>query len=317
VTIAEALARTSQAPGMNGHCRDVTADRHVLQQRSSPTFRDEPSRAFQIPETPPGLQAFVTNLVGASSVPAAIDIDALDAQWFSPAGPELPGSARLRAVWRRAVWRALQTQITAQASALQDSRGRWIGELAPGWFARTLGSAPDFRAARRAFAAEVLRERRVARHLSRLRCVVLSEEPDRFWLWQVASRLPTLATVLRASLAARPTPAMAAQALLEASLGFLDARDRFNAARAPLPLSLATLSQQNGTIVYAGLLPDPEASYAEPAGNGDTAFESSLFEAWPDAPCDGVALMEELREAAAGKLPEPMLTIIRRVVESR
>jgi signal recognition particle receptor subunit beta len=350
VTLRAPLAETGEAGGLNGHPRDATAsDGNVLQRRTSPTILDEPSRAFQIPETPPGLHAFITNLPPASlpagkagplsaessdveltlatesqrapaapcSASAAVDIDALDAQWFSPAGPKLPGQARLQAVWRRAAWHALQTQIAAHASTLEDARGRWIGELAPGWFARTLGSAPDARAGRRAFAEEVLRERRLARHLSRPRCVVLSEEPDRLWLWQVASRVPTLATVLRASLAARPTPGIAAQALLEASLGFLDARDRFSAARVPLPLSLATLSQQDGKIVYAGLLPDPEALYAEPAGNGDPAFESSLMDAWPDVPCDGMALLEALHGAAAGKLPEPMLATIRRVVESR
>jgi hypothetical protein len=314
-----------------------------LRRAAPPTILDEPTRAFQLPETPPGLQAFLVHLpsrpppastssaapadvvdaerdalaAAGSTPPNAADIDALDAEWFSPPGPLLPGQARLQAVWRRAVWRALGTRITAHAPTLQDPRGRWIGELAPGWFARTLGTAPDARAGRRAFAEEVLRQRRLARYLSRPRSVVLSEESGRFWVWQVAARVPTLATVLRTSLNAEPSPTVAAAALLDASLAFVDARDRFGQARVPLPLALETLSRQDGTIVYAGLMPDPDAVYAEPPGNGAAAFESSLRQAWPDAPCERVALLEELREKAAGKLPEPLLTIIQSVVEGR
>jgi signal recognition particle receptor subunit beta len=237
---------------------------------------------------------------------------------FSFPGPRLPGQARIpQAVWPRACWRTLETQVTAYASAISDARGRWIGELAPGWFARTLRKAPDERVARRAFAEQVLRERKLGRYLSRPRCVVLTGETDGFWIWQVACRVPTLATILRPRLGAGESPSEMAGALLDAALGYLDARQRFVEARVPLPLSPHALSFQEGKIVYSGLMPDPGAVFVEPAGNGYAAFQDALRKMWPGAPVDAPAVLAELHGKAAGRLPEPLIEIIRSVVDQR
>jgi signal recognition particle receptor subunit beta len=361
---------------------------------------DEPSESFRIPETPPGLQAFVAasrralfphsatehggderddhdpgtavsvnaasesppgnatlsgdtagalpseptaapqinpcaDTVGPLSAPLDTDsegdrLDSVRAMSiaatppedetppFSFPGPRLPGQARIpRAVWPRARWRTLETQITAYASAISDARGRWIGELAPGWFARTLRKAPDERVARRAFAEQVLRERKLGRYLSRPRCVVLTEETDGFWIWQVACRVPTLATILRQRLGAGESPSEMAGALLDAALGYLDARQRFVEARVPLPLSPHALSFQDGRIVYSGLMPDPGAVFVEPAGNGYAALQDALRKMWPDAPVDAPTVLAELHGKAAGRLPEPLLEIIRSVLGQR
>jgi hypothetical protein len=336
-------------------------------------FVDEPSESFRIPETPPGLQAFIAEAARLPLAPAAAGAanepsqeppgslslnepsaaDAIptehgssrgqpgderaqgerlasvraispaaaalegahEAAPFSFPGPHLPGHTRPpRAVWRRACWRTLENQTTAYTSALQDTRGRWIGELAPGWFARTLRSIPDERHARRALAEEVLRERKLAPYLSRPRCVVLTEEPGGFWIWQVACRVPTLATVLRPRLAPSESSGAIADALLDAALGYLDAQRRFVQARVPLPLSPHALSFQDGRVVYSGLMPDPGAMFAEPAGNEYAAFQDALRKMWPGTPVDTVAMLAELHGKAAGRLPDPLLEIIRSVV---
>ena len=230
-------------------------------------------------------------------------------------GPRMPGYARVpRAVWRRRIWRSLEMHVTPDGAALEQSRGRWIGELAPGWFARTLLSVGDERPARRAFAEEVLRERRLASYLSQPRCVALTEEADRYWLWQVACRVPTLAATLGRRLATRESPAVMAEALLDAALGFIDARHRFSAAQVPLPLSLHALSLQDGRVVYSGLLPDPGATFIQHADHGHAAFEDALRQKWPDVTVDGRAVLADLQSKAAGRLPEPILEIIRAVV---
>jgi hypothetical protein len=216
-------------------------------------------------------------------------------------------------VWRRSTWRSLEMHIDSDATALEDARGRWIGELAPGWYARTLRSAPDARSARRAFAEEVLRQRRLGPYLSRPRCVVLTEEADRYWIWQAACRVPTLAAVLGRRLAARESPSVMAEALLDASLAFVEARQRLIQARVPLPLSLHALSVQDDELVYSGLLPDPGAVFVDPPSDGHAAFEDVLRKKWPSARIDGNAVFAELSAKAAGRLPEPILAIIRSI----
>lgn len=302
-----------------------------------PASSDDSNESFRIPETPPGLQAFVAKArlstppppapppsddvipsLAPSPSPAEMEAAATGSEPHEPphfAGPRMPGHARApRAVWRRSTWRTLEMHINSDATALEDARGRWIGELAPGWYARTLRSAPDARSARRAFAEEVLRERRLGVYLSRPRCVALTEEADRFWIWQAACRVPTLAAVLGRRLAARESPSAMAEALLDASLAFVEARQRFIQARVPLPLSLHALSVQDDKLVYSGLLPDPGAAFIHPPNDGHTAFEDALRKKWPGAPVDGSAVFAELSSKAAGRLPEPILAIIRSVV---
>jgi signal recognition particle receptor subunit beta len=304
---------------------------------SSPGLPDETNESFRIPETPPGLQAFVAKArvstppppapspsddvipsLAPSPSPAETEAATTGSEPHEPLefkGPRMPGHARApRAVWRRSTWRTLEMHISSDATALEDARGRWIGELAPGWYARTLRSAPDARSARRAFAEEVLRERRLRSYLSRPRCVALTEEADRFWIWQAACRVPTLAAVLGRRLAARESPSAMAEALLDASLAFVEARQRFIQARVPLPLSLHALSVQADELVYSGLLPDPGAAFIHPPSDGHTAFEDALRKKWPNMPVDGSAVFAELSSKAAGRLPEPLLAIIRSVV---
>jgi signal recognition particle receptor subunit beta len=304
---------------------------------SHPASSDDSNESFRIPETPPGLQAFIAKArlstppppapppsddvipsLAPSPSPAEMEAAAMGHDPQEPpefAGPRMPGHARSpRAVWRRSTWRTLEMHINSDATALEDARGRWIGELAPGWYARTLRSAPDARSARRAFAEEVLRERRLGVYLSRPRCVALTEEADRFWIWQAACRVPTLAAVLGRRLAARESPSAMAEALLDASLAFVEARQRFIQARVPLPLSLHALSVQDDKLVYSGLLPDPGAAFIHPPSDGHIAFEDALRKKWPGAPGDGSAVFAELSSKAAGRLPEPILAIIRSVV---
>jgi hypothetical protein len=146
---------------------------------------------------------------------------------------------------------------------------------------------------------------------------VLTEETDGFWIWQVACRVPTLATILRQRLGAGESPSEMAGALLDAALGYLDARQRFVEARVPLPLSPHALSFQDGRIVYSGLMPDPGAVFVEPAGNGYAALQDALRKMWPDAPVDAPTVLAELHGKAAGRLPEPLLEIIRSVLGQR
>jgi len=88
---------------------------------------------------------------------------------------------------------------------------------------------------------------------------------------------------------------------------------RFTQARVPLPLSLHALSVQDDKLVYSGLLPDPGAVFVHPPSDGHTAFEDALRKKWPSASIDGGAVFAELSGKAAGRLPEPILEIIRSV----
>jgi signal recognition particle receptor subunit beta len=317
--VAASLEAASESPPRNvtlseGGAGALPSD-PTAAPRTNPCAEPGEPRAHHL-DTQPESSGERFDSVGAMSLAPTPRED--EAPPFSFPGPRLPGQARIpRAVWRRACWRTLETQITAYASALSDARGRWIGELAPGWFARTLRKASDERSARRVFAEQVLRERKLGRYLSRPRCVVLTEETDGFWIWQVACRVPTLATILRPRLGPSESPSEMAGALLDAALGYLDARHRFVEARVPLPLSPHALSFQDGKIVYSGLMPDPGAVFVEPAGNGYAAFQDALRKMWPDATVDAPAVLAELHGKAAGRLPEPLLEIIRSVVGQR
>ena len=125
--------------------------------------------------------------------------------------------------------------------------------------------------------------------------------------------LRPLAAVLGRRLAARESPSAMAEALLDASLAFLEARQRFIAARVPLPLSLHALSVQDEKLVYSGLLPDPGAVFVHPPSDGHSAFEDALRKKWPSAHVDGAAVLAELAGKAAGRLPQPILDIMRSV----
>lgn len=299
-------------PPTSGPPDDTANASHAANARN--TADGNPRQREAAPE--PGVHGGGSSSAPLLSVHAALAATASEeTPGFSFPGPRLPGQNRQpRAVWRRVCWRLLENQITAYASALQDARGRWLGELAPGWFARTLRNAQAERAARRAFAEQVLRERRLAPHLSRPRCVLLTEEAEGFWIWQVACRVPTLATVLRPRLAAGEPPGEMANALLDAALGYFDAHQRFVAAQVPLPLSPHALSFQDGRVVYSGLLPDPGAVFVAPPGDGYGAFYDALRKLWPETTVDAAAVLCELESKAMGRLPEPLLERIRSVV---
>jgi hypothetical protein len=236
--------------------------------------------------------------------------------------PELPGhDVAPRAVWPRPVWRTLEEQLAPHGRAIEDARGRWLGELAPGWYARTLESTADARTARRAFARAVLRHRRLKGFLSSPRCVALTQAPDRFWVWQIVYRVPTLASSLGRALATREPAAAIAEALLECASGYLDARERFGSAPEPLPLSLHALGLQLGVFVYAGLLPNAGAPLLRPQTDGTAAFEEALRKRWPEHAAGSVpdvfAVIAELQSKAAGRIPEPIVDVIRNVLIRR
>jgi GTPase SAR1 family protein len=231
--------------------------------------------------------------------------------------PPLPGRGLSpRAVWPRHVWRILEPQITPRGRALKDARERWLGELAPGWYARTLETASDESSARRTFAGTVLRHRKLRQQLSSPRCLALTEDADRWLIWQIVYRVPTLATTLGKTLASGEPPSAIAEALVQCAQGYLDARERFVTLPEPLPLSLHALSAHEGRFVYAGLLPNAGASLSRPSGDASAALEDALRKRWSEAApdTDVPALLEALEASATDRLPEPILEVLRKVV---
>jgi hypothetical protein len=231
--------------------------------------------------------------------------------------PRLPGQAKPRSAWPRATWRELAPLVTKPGLPRRDLYGRFIAEIAPGWYARSLESAPDLRAARRCLAKAVLRQRVLGPYLSGPRCLALTEEPDRFWVWQLVYRVPTLAVQLARMLDAGEEPSAVADVLLEIATGYLQAREKFAAAPEPLPLSLQALSAQEGKLVYAGLLPKSESIVPPPARDGAAALDEALRRKWPGSlspSIDAGAVVAELQRKAVGRLPDPIVEIIRDVL---
>lgn len=231
--------------------------------------------------------------------------------------PRLPGQIAPRSTWPRPTWRELAPLITTAGLPRRDLYGRFIAELAPGWYARSLESATDLRSARRCLAKAVLRQRSLGAYLSGPRCLALTEEPDRFWVWQIVYRVPTLAVQLGKMLDAGDEPSAVADVLLEVATGYLQAREKFAAAPEPLPLSLQALSAQEGRVVYAGLLPKSDSIAPAPAGDGAAALEQALRRKWPGAlspSIDTGAVVAELERKAVGRLPDPIVEIIRDVL---
>jgi hypothetical protein len=146
---------------------------------------------------------------------------------------------------------------------------------------------------------------------------VLTEEADRFWLWQIVYRVPTLAVTLGRMLDGGEEPGAVADVLLEVASGYLEAREKFAAAPEPLPLSLQALSAQEGKLVYAGLLPKSDSILPLPPGDSGAAFEEALRRKWPGAlspAIDAGAVVAELQRKAVGRLPDPIVEIIRGVL---
>jgi signal recognition particle receptor subunit beta len=231
--------------------------------------------------------------------------------------PPLPGRGLSpRAVWPRNVWRILEPQITPRGRALKDARDRWLGELAPGWYARTLETAPDAKSARRTFAGAVLRQRKLKQHLSSPRCLALTEDAEHWLIWQVVYRVPTLATTLGKALAAGEPPGVIADALVQCAEGYLDAHERFITLPEPLPLSLHALSAHEGRFVYAGLLPNAGATLSKPSGDAMAALEEALRKRWSEAApqVDVQALIVELHASARDRLPAAIVDVIGNVV---
>jgi hypothetical protein len=231
--------------------------------------------------------------------------------------PRLPGQVAPRSTWPRATWRELAPLVTKPGLPRRDLYGRFIAEIAPGWYARSLESVPDLRSARRCLAKAVLRQRSLGAYLSGPRCLALTEEADRFWVWQIVYRVPTLAVQLGKMLDAGEEPSAVADVLLEVATGYLQAREKFAAAPEPLPLSLQALSAQEGRLVYAGLLPKSDSILPALAGDGAAALEEALRRKWPgslSASIDAGAVVAELERKAVGRLPDPIVEIIRDVL---
>jgi signal recognition particle receptor subunit beta len=310
-------ARPAGEPEQNTSEQDEPPPSTVSPSRNGMAHFDElasgplssPFSASSAPEPSPSL------IPSSDALPSDVSSGAATS---SP--PQLPGrSLAPSSVWPRSIWRILEPQITPRGRALKDARGRWLGELAPGWYARTLETATDLPAARSTFAAAVLRHRRLKPHLSAPRCLALTEEADRCLIWQIIYRVPTLAASLAKVLAAREAPSLIAEALVECAAGYLDARERFAALAEPLPLSLHALSAQDDRFVYAGLLPTAGTTLGRPLGDPAAGFEDALRKRWleagPDA--DVPAIIGALHGKAAGKLPEPIVGVIVNVLSGQ
>jgi hypothetical protein len=255
-------------------------------------------------------------LTGSSSAPdePAHALAALDGS--NAPVPRLPGQIAPRSTWPRSTWRELAPVLGVRGRPRRDSYGRFIGEIAPGWFARSLDVTLDLKSARRCMARAVLRLRTLHAYLSGPRCLALTEEEGRFWVWQIVYRVPTLAGTLGKLLDGAGEPSAVADGLVEVASGYLEARAKFAAAPEPLPLSLQGLSAQEGRFVYAGLLPRSDVPFPIPSGDGE-ALEEALEKRWPGSlspAIDAAAVAAELQLKAAGRLPQPIVEIIRGVL---
>lgn len=304
-------ARPAVMPASAWHAAHADAANDLEPEAPSSLDDSIPSAAHAAPEHRPTSEAPNT-VVSAPGLPERPESESLE---NSLGAPRLPGQIAPRSTWPRANWRELAPLLSERVTARRDALGRWIGEIAPGWYARTLESASDLRTARRCLARAVLRQRALERYLSLPRCLALTEEGNRFWVWQIVFRVPTLAGTLGKLLDGSDDPGAVADALLEAAIGYLDARESFAGAPEPLPISLQALSSQAGHFVYSGLLPRSDVSPPKPGDDEVAAFRDALTKRWPEEPSlDARAVLDELERKALGRLPEPMVEIIRGVL---
>jgi GTPase SAR1 family protein len=211
-----------------------------------------------------------------------------------------------------AIWRPLELQMSAGARAAADPRGGWHGEPAPGWYAHTIDSEADPAAARRLYDTSVSRQSALHRYLSKDRCLALTHDVGRWWVWQVVRKVPTLSTRFNDWPRAGDSPDASAESLLDSATSYWNALQALRQAPEGLPVAFEKVAPQDGSFVYAGLLPravTPPASSPE----GDADFEDVLrkkLAVRPPPPIHVPAVLEELRKRATGRLSGPVLEMI-------
>jgi hypothetical protein len=197
--------------------------------------------------------------------------------------------------------------------ALQDSRGGWHGEPIAGWYAHTFDKALEPEAARRLFDAIIKRSTDLGRYLSKQRCLALTREGDKYWVWQIVRRLPTLAVRLHQSLASGSAPAKVADGLIDAALSYLRALEILSSAPERLPLGLGKIGTQDGELVYVGLLPQVRHHRSKAYEDRGAALEVAFREKLPDTRArrmDVGSVLSELQSRAAGRLPGPVVEMM-------
>ncbi len=211
-----------------------------------------------------------------------------------------------------AIWRPLEPQMSASARAAADPRGGWHGEPVPGWYAHTIDSEADLAAARRLYDVAVSRYSALHRYLSRDRCLALTKDVGRWWVWQVVRKVPTLSSRFNDWPRAGDSPEGCAELLLDCATSFWRALQALRQAPEALPVAFEKVAPQDGGFVYAGLLPrgiTPPSSFLEE----DADFEDVLRKkvaVRPPPLAHIPAVLEELRRRAAGRLSAPVLEMI-------
>ncbi len=226
--------------------------------------------------------------------------------------PRLPSQALPdEQVYPLAMWRALDPQRSV-LRAVQDPRGGWHGEPAPGWYAHTIESARDYEAGRRLYDTAVNRQNDLYRYLSKERCLALTQEADGWWLWQVVRKVPTLAARLEHWPRAVDSPEGVAGALVECARNYLDALEAMKDSPEPLPLGLDKVAAQNGSFVYAGLLPRPAQEATARADRAEALEDALRSHLSPLArpSIDVPAVLNALQNKATGELPGPLVEMM-------
>jgi hypothetical protein len=211
-----------------------------------------------------------------------------------------------------AIWRPLEPQMSTGGRAAADPRGGWHGEPVPGWYAHTLDSEIDHAAARRLYDTAVSRHSALHRYLSKDRCLALTQDEGRWWVWQVVRKVPTLSARFNDWPRPGDSPEASAESLLDCAASYWSALQAIRQAPEALPLAFEKVAQQGGGFVYAGLLPrgitPPTSSFEHEADFEDVLRKRMALV--QRAPMDVPAVLKELQRRAPGRLPAPVLEMI-------
>jgi hypothetical protein len=202
--------------------------------------------------------------------------------------------------------------MSSGARAAADPRGGWHGEPVSGWYAHTIESDVGLGAARRLYDAAVSRHSVLHRYLSKDRCLALTHDVGRWWVWQIVRKVPTLSTRFHDWPRPGDSPEAAAESLFDCATSYWAALKAIRQAPEALPVAFEKVAPQDGTFVYAGLLPRVVAPPTSSQEN-DADFEDVLRRKLAVRPPPALhvpAVLEALRRQAAGRLPDPVLEMI-------
>jgi hypothetical protein len=174
-------------------------------------------------------------------------------------------------------------------------------------------SAEDFHEARRLYDTVVRRHSLLHRFLSKERCLALTQEGDRWWVWQMVRKVPTLATRLGEWSAEADSPERVAEALVGAAVTYLKAFETVEQAPEALPIAPDKIAEQDQRFVFAGLLPRHESKHAAPRPDSGAAFEDALRKSVstaPGRPKDIPAVLTEMQRKATGRIPATLLEMM-------